>query len=344
MRSTAHAGDVSDRLVPRVASASVEDLVAGATQRTPLAASDAKSGATLERVVIDGERFVLKHLHPDRDWTMRGFGDLACRPVAVWTTGILDLVPTTIDHAVVGAASGLGRNGWGGALLLRDVSDALVPPGDEPLPMEHHHQLLDHLADLAASFWDPAGLPELLSLESRWSAFGPGWLAVERARGWPEAVPRLAADGWDRFAVRAPAEVVRLVEDLRTDVDPLVRAVRRTPLTLLHGDWKLGNLGVAPGRTVLLDWTYPGIGPIGHDLAWYLALNRARLPESKEASIGALRAALEQREIRTDGWWDAQVGLCLLGALVQFGWEKALGDDAELGWWCDRAREGARWL
>ena len=36
--------------------------------------------------------------------------------------------------------------------------------------------------------------------------------------------------------------------------------------------------------------------------------------------------------------------LCLLGALVQFGWEKALGDDDELGWWCDRAREGARRL
>jgi hypothetical protein len=30
--------------------------------------------------------------------------------------------------------------------------------------------------------------------------------------------------------------------------------------------------------------------------------------------------------------------------LVQFGWEKALGDDDELGWWCDRAREGVRRL
>jgi aminoglycoside phosphotransferase (APT) family kinase protein len=37
-----------------------------------------------------------------------------------------------------------------------------------------------------------------------------------------------------------------------------------TPTTFLHGDWKLGNLGVAPGRTVLLDWTYPGIGPIAY--------------------------------------------------------------------------------
>jgi hypothetical protein len=34
----------------------------------------------------------------------------------------------------------------------------------------------------------------------------------------------------------------------------------------------------------------------------------------------------------------------VLGTLLLFGWEKALGADAELGWWCDRARRGARWL
>jgi len=37
--------------------------------------------------------------------------------------------------------------------------------------------------------------------------------------------------------------------------------------------------------------------------------------------------------------------LCLLGALVQFGWEKALGGyDDELAWWEARAVEGARLL
>ncbi len=336
--------DVRTPLVPRPAAASVEDLIAGATERTPLDASDAKSGSTLERVVIDGERLVLKHLHPDGDWTMRGFGDLGCRPVTVWTSGILDAMPAAIDHAVVGAAAGLGRNGWGGALLLRDVTQHLVPPGDGVLPFDHHRQLLDHLAELSAAFWDPNGLPELLSLESRWSAFGPGWIAVEERGGWPDPVPRVAAGGWTEFATRAPADVLEIVQELRADVDPLVSAARSTPLTLLHGDWKLGNLGVAPDRTVLLDWTYPGVGPIAHDLAWYLALNRARLPEPKEAAIDACRASLERRGISTTGWWHAQVGLCLLGALVQFGWEKALGDADELGWWCDRAREGARWL
>jgi hypothetical protein len=336
--------DMATRLRPREAATSIDELIAGATERGPLGGTDGKSGSSLERVVIGGERFVLKHLHPDGDWTMRGFGDLGCRPVEVWTSGLLDAVPPSIDHAVVGAAAGLGRNGWGGALLLRDVSEHLVPEGDAPLSLEDHRQLLDHLVDLSATFWGAEGTPDLLSLESRWSAFGPGWTDVEERMGWPDAVPRIAAEGWQRFADRAPADVLAVVDALRHDLDPLVRAVRQTPLTFLHGDWKLGNLGVAPGRTVLLDWTYPGIGPIGHDLAWYLSLNRARLPESKEASIDAARGSLEARAIPTDGWWEPQVSLCLLGALVQFGWEKALGDDDELGWWGDRAREGARWL
>lgn len=338
-----HAGPVMT-LVPRTPAATIEELVDGATARCPLDASDAKSGAILERLVIDGERLVLKHLHPDADWTMRGFGDLVCRPVQVWSSGLLDVIPPCIDHAVVGAAHGIGRNGWGGALLLRDVSEHLVPAGDDPLTLEEHRQLLDHLAALAVSLWEPTGLPELLSLESRWSAFGPGWMAAEAAQGWPEPVPKIAQRGWAELARRAPADVIALLDELRADLDPLVVAARRTPQAFLHGDWKLGNVGLDGARTILLDWTYPGVGPVAHDLAWYLALNSARLPEAKEDSIDALRRSLETRSIDTASWWEAQVGLCLLGALVQFGWEKALGDDDELGWWCDRAREGAAWL
>jgi hypothetical protein len=326
--------------------ASLDELLAGAVDRTPLAAGDSKSGASLERVVIGGERFVVKHLHPDRDWTMRGFGDLGCRPMVVWTSGLLDAVPASIDHAVVGAAHGLGRNGWGAALLLRDVGAHLIPEGDDRVPFEHHRQLLHHLAELSSAFWDvdPASLPELLSLESRYSAFGPGWIAAEEARGFPDPVPAIAQRGWAAFADRAPADVREVVDALRHDLDPLVRALRRTPLTFIHGDWKMGNLGVHGDRTVLLDWTYPGIGPVTHDLGWYLAVNRARLPESKEDAAEALRSSLEAHGIDTDPWWEAQLALGLLGTLVQFGWEKALGDDDELGWWCERVRDGARWL
>jgi len=93
---------------------------------------------------------------------------------------------------------------------------------------------------------------------------------------------------------------------------------------------------------VLLDWAYPGEGPVCHELAWYLSLNRARIPRghTKESTIDDFRAALERHGIATAGWWDRQLTLCLTGALVQFGWEKAFGDDDELNWWIDAARPG----
>ena len=36
----------------------------------------------------------------------------------------------------------------------------------------------------------------------------------------------------------------------------------RPPQTFVHGDWKMGNLGRRPdGRTILLDWAFPGRAP-----------------------------------------------------------------------------------
>jgi len=119
------------------------------------------------------------------------------------------------------------------------------------------------------------------------------------------------------------------------------------PSCLLHGDWKISNVGTAAdGRTVLIDWAYVGEGPACHELTWYLALNRQKLPEghSKEQVTDDFRVALERHGVDTERWWLPQLELCLLGALVQFGWEKALGSDAELRWWCQRAVQGAGWL
>jgi thiamine kinase-like enzyme len=121
------------------------------------------------------------------------------------------------------------------------------------------------------------------------------------------------------------------------DPTVLTAPLAGTPATFLHGDWKMGNLGSHPGgRTILLDWAYPGVGPACWDLCWYLALNRARLPETKEASIARFRGDLDHHSVDTGSWFDTQLDLCLIGIMVTFGWEKALGDDAELRWWEQR--------
>ncbi|MGH8777423.1 MAG: phosphotransferase family protein [Jiangellaceae bacterium] len=329
-------------LTPRPVAHSLDRLLAAATHREPFQSTDSKSGSGFERVVVDGRAHVLKHVHVDNDWTMRFSGDVGCNPAQVWTAGLMDCYPERIDHGVVGVASGLGRNGWGGAILMRDMSAELVPPGHDVLPLARHLGFLDDLAGLSARMlgWrDDVGL---LPLANRWRWFNHACLAVEESKGWPDPVPRLAADGWRRFDERVPRAVSRLVDELRRDPSPLVEAARQTPTTFVHGDWKLGNVGTASdGRTILIDWTYPGEAPPCYELAWYLCINRARLPQSKEDAVAAFRSSLERHGVSPAEWFDRQLAVCLLGSTVIFGWEKALGDDEELGWWCDRATEGA---
>jgi hypothetical protein len=333
-------------LTSRTAAASVEELVAGADRREPFHMADGKSGSSFERVEIDGERYVLKVMHVDDDWIARSLGDLACRQVTVWTAGLLDALPPSIDHAVVGAARGFGRNGWGAALLMRDVGEHLVPEGDDVVPAEQHAAFLDRMAELSARFWGWRDAVGLTPPTIRWSFCGPGMLVCEQERGWPHHVPVLAERGWRAFGERVPADVAAAVAAVRNEPALLADAVAATPSTFVHGDWKMGNLGSRPdGRTVLIDCAYPGEAPACHELGWYLATNRQRLPETKEDAIVRFRRALAGHGVDVDGgWWDAQLDLCLLGTVVQFGWEKALGDDDELGWWTDRAREGARRL
>lgn len=323
--------------------ASVDELLADASSREALVQQDGKSGARFERVVIDGAPYIVKYLALDDDWIMRATGDLRCRPLLVWQSGLLDRLPSSIDHAIVGAAYDGNR---GAALLMRDVAAELVPEGDAPLLLGEHLTFLDHMAALHAGLWGWHDDVGLTPLENRYAEFTPAVTSCEAERGSGEPVPRIMGEGWERLPDVAPA-AARIVLPLTVSPAPLVTALRSTPQTFLHGDWKLGNLGThSDGRTILLDWAVPGEGPACAELAWYLALNRARLPagHSKEDAIDAYRSALERHGVETEPWWEQQLALALLGAMVQFGWEKALGDRDELAWWEARAIEGARWL
>ena len=228
---------------------------------------------------------------------------------------------------------------------MHDVGRWLVPATDEPIPPAQHARFLRHMAALHAAFWDCGAELDVVPAMHRYLELSPWMAEAEAAAGSPHLVPRLVAKGWPLLAEVAPA-AAPVVTPLARDPGPLVEALAATPQTFVHSNWKLDNLGTDDqGRTVLLDWEQPGLGAPLSDLAWYLAINCRRLPQSKEASIAAYRAA--SRGVRpTVGWFGRQLALCLLGALVQFGWEKALGGyDDELRWWeTSRAGGGATGL
>ena len=96
--------------------------------------------------------------------------------------------------------------------------------------------------------------------------------------------------------------------------EALTAALDRTPTTFVHGDWKLGNLGLGRPTAVpcCWDWAFPGAGPACWDLGWYLCLNAARIPEPKEDAAEAFRSALERHGVVTASWFDHQLALELV--------------------------------
>ena len=315
-------------------SESLETLLARASSRRALRSGDARSGSEFERVEIDGERYFLKRLSPASDWIMRVTGDHVHRPYLIWRAGIMDQAPACIDHTVVAMeVAGEGDDAVL-SMLMHDVGAHLVPEGDVTVPESHHHGFMEHMAALSATFWgweDTVG--GLTTMEQRLRFFAPDNIAPElRVDDVPG--PIAAADaGWRALPERSPL-LSAMAKAVHAEPELIAGPLAATPATFLHGDWKMGNLGHHPdGRTILIDWAYPGSGPPCWDLCWYLALNRARLPESKEASIERFQDALEACGIATGSWWQTQIDLCLIGIMATFGWEKALGDDEELAWW-----------
>jgi hypothetical protein len=323
------------------AAGSLEDLLSTATSREVWQPADTKSGARFERLIIGGAPYVLKYQDPRDDWLLRATGDPGKRYVLLWERGLLDRLPDVIDHAVIGAH----WDGSVGRVLLRDVSAALFPR-NRRFSHDQHFRFLDHMAAFHAAFWGWRDDVGLTPLDVRYLMFSPATSEAEAALGSEAVVPKVMAQGWARLANVSP-RLHEVVMPLLKDPAPLVAALKRLPHTFVHGDWKAANLGShADGRTVLLDFgEVPGEASPLADLAWYVALNADLLPETKGETISAYRAALERHGVDTGVWWDAAVGLELLGAMLQFGWEKVLGGvGPELAWWEEHAVKGTTWL
>ncbi|MQA13161.1 MAG: hypothetical protein GEV09_03050 [Pseudonocardiaceae bacterium] len=118
------------------------------------------------------------------------------------------------------------------------------------------------MAALHVGFWSYPAQDGLLAMSRRYLILSPQTAATERARGGEHPVPaRLIPAGWQRLPVAAP-RAAPIAAALVSDPAPLLAGLGGTPSTLLHGDWKVSNLGTGPdGRTILLDWAMAGTGP-----------------------------------------------------------------------------------
>ncbi len=327
--------------------------------RTPLE-TEGFSDNRMERVWVvttNGEELALflKVFDPT-DWIATLTGDHRIREIALFEHGWYDRLPAGCTAPMLAAS----RHGDGGALLMRDVSAHLFEEGDAAITDVEADACLASLASLHAAHWERADLLErgvpLCSLE--------GWLGlltpdVGRRRvemGIANPITEMLEDGWEAFHTVATPGASTLVRRLHADPGMLLEALGRSPRTLVHGDAKLANLGLTDGGDlVMLDWALAGIFPALIEIGWYLAVNSARLPWEREATVDRYREHLARHGVAPPEW-EREVALGLLaGGLMRLGWVKALGslsDDEdvarrerhEVEWWSDVAERAARWI
>src|SRR4051794_39818098 len=115
--------------------ASAAELLAGASDPT-LLDSNGKSGARLESVTIDGAPYVVKHLG-EGDWSTRAAGVPGGAVVELWQRGLLDRLPGCFNQPIVAVSGGDVP-----ALLMRDVSEWLVPDVETPVSAAQQAQFL----------------------------------------------------------------------------------------------------------------------------------------------------------------------------------------------------------
>ena len=155
----------------------------GRRDREPLTSSDSKSGGHLERVVIDGERYIVKHIHVDDDWIMR-----SDRRRAMPSTARVDLGidrPASLQHRYRdGRGRGRARPPWVGR---RACSCTIDPSGScrratTPCPSTSTSASSITWLRCTRKFWDWEDDVGLTPYDNRWSFFCSHLPVIEAAR------------------------------------------------------------------------------------------------------------------------------------------------------------------
>ncbi len=309
-------------------------LVERVTGRVGIDGHDGRSGAHLERGVLDGRPVVVKTVEPEGDLSLLVGGDPSGRERRLWADGVLDRLPTGTGHAVIAA-------GWTGTRLVTVMHDlgAAVLTWERRLGAAELDRLFSGLSAIHNAF---AGRPPaaLCDLTTRLTLFAPERLGPFADRF---ALVGAVQHGWERFAGLVPGPVADAVFDTLRDPARLVATLNTAPPTLCHGDAWLVNIALTDDRVVLLDWALATAGPASLDLIEFTVGCASHVDLPRADVFAAARAAC--RPLVDDTVWDATV----FWALCELGWNKALDAGthtdpahraaaaAELAWWVERA-------
>lgn len=307
--------------------------------------NDGWSGALMTRLrSSDGRRFILKRDSLERDWIARATAD-GVVPREAWFAARGPTLPWPARAPYVGA--GWDEDAREAAILMPDLSEVLFD-WNLTLTIDQLDRVLAALATMHGQVWGDglrAGARHWTPWRERIALIGRP--SLEQAGPAREAVADRLLPGWDAWDRLATPAARTVVAGLAAGPRPLLDVLARQPSTLLHGDLKLANVGIAAdGAVELVDWQMVMVAPVAVELGWFLVSNVNALP-------------LPPAEV-LDRYWThrgaqpgAQNDIAILVGLLLRGWRK--GADAaagvilasgisaadDLAWWCDRAVEAA---
>jgi hypothetical protein len=256
--------------------------------------------------------FILRRDSLRRDWIARATNDGPVLREAWFATHASRVLPPEVRVPYVA----VGRDGDDFGLLMRDLSGVLFD-WSTPIDVRQLDVALAALRALHAT-----QIPNELTETGPWTPVRERLLlisrpSIERPGPQHDAVADRLLPGWDAFDRLAPKPARDLIDSLSHDPAPLVRALAARPNSLLHGDLKLANAGIASdGGVEMVDWQMVMHAAIDIELGWFLAANVATLPLPADQVLARYGAGVD-------------LELAWIVGLLLRGWRK--GYDAEAG-------------